>query len=565
MLKPFSNHPVLYSLYGLCLLAFIPGSAAYAAPTVIIKALNKSSCYSAGEKIEISGKGFGKPGKTKTLVLQQGSRHYPVDTITRWTANMISAQLPKKLSHEKGGAFIVGILERSRWISNRDQTLTLCRSTDKSPFKRKDPVLTTTLPATKPDPRQPIAQGNEPADTSPDISEPQSPFVQANTPARRGSFSNPGAPAFKPNVIAPSTTQNTATADPKEVIVTTSSLQQAEALAQFVQQYQIRIKRRNHYRNLQIVVTVLNIPQEYSSEDVVKQLRESFPDFSIDLNHRYRLLNGNNTATSDSKHWAYDRLGWNDQLRDCQGIKRLGIIDTAIAPTDLIAQQNITQKSLLTPGVKPAKMDHATAIASLLLGAPQRDIPGLLPRAQIYAAAIFRQRENNPMDTNAELIIKALDWLIENQVKVINMSLGGPHNLTIELAIQRAQQLGLIIIAAAGIDAQGSALYPAAQTGVIAVTAIDASNNLLSEQIQGAYIDFSAPGVDLWLLNEQGKARYLSGSSFAAPIVAAAYALLNKDIKTNDPLKQTALDLGEPGRDSIFGWGLLQVHTRCKQ
>jgi len=153
--------------------------------------------------------------------------------------------------------------------------------------------------------------------------------------------------------------------------------------------------------------------------------------------------------------------------------------------------------------------------------------------------------------------------MAEKQVTVINLSFGGPRNLAVEIAIARILEKGIVVVSAAGIDEQDESLYPAAQEGVIAVRAIDAGGKPFSKKIQGDYIDFSAPGVDLWLLNEKGDGRYLSGSSFAAPIVSASYALLNNNVSTNDSLKNTVRDLGESGKDKHFGWGLILVPTIC--
>lgn len=77
------------------------------------------------------------------------------------------------------------------------------------------------------------------------------------------------------------------------------------------------------------------------------------------------------------------------------------------------------------------------------------------------------------------------------------------------------------------------------------------------------YIDFSAPGFDLWLLNEKGDGRYLSGSSFAAPIISASYILMNKKTGTSDLLNNTVRDLGEPGEDKRFAQGLALAHKLC--
>jgi len=100
--------------------------------------------------------------------------------------------------------------------------------------------------------------------------------------------------------------------------------------------------------------------------------------------------------------------------------------------------------------------------------------------------------------------------------------------------------------------------YPAAQAGVVAVTDVDRNNVVASDASQGDYIDLAAPGVDLWVAAPGGGGRYTSGSSMAAPLVAAALARLDGSSTQGELLFRMAKDLGQPGKDPIYGWGMLQ-------
>ena len=146
------------------------------------------------------------------------------------------------------------------------------------------------------------------------------------------------------------------------------------------------------------------------------------------------------------------------------------------------------------------------------------------------------------------------------------MSIGGPNNLLVSLAIQRTIEAGIAVVAAAGNGGPlGQPVYPAAQDSVIAVTAIDSKFRLYKKATQGDYIDFTAPGVDVWAGSEKGKAKYYSGTSFAVPFVTASVAKLNVSAPNQayKKLKSTALDLGEKGKDQYFGWGLVQSVKPC--
>ncbi|PCK05859.1 MAG: hypothetical protein COA42_17795, partial [Alteromonadaceae bacterium] len=101
-------------------------------------------------------------------------------------------------------------------------------------------------------------------------------------------------------------------------------------------------------------------------------------------------------------------------------------------------------------------------------------------------------------------------------------------------------------------------VYPAAQQGVTAVTAVDAALRLYDQANHGDYIEFAAPGVDVWAADAQEAGQYHTGTSFAAPFVAAALALVGRD-----KLIQSAIDLGATGKDSEFGYGLVALPQVC--
>lgn len=128
----------------------------------------------------------------------------------------------------------------------------------------------------------------------------------------------------------------------------------------------------------------------------------------------------------------------------------------------LTGQQQQNQQQ--APSVETEKNDHGTAIGSLLLGSKEKDIIGLIAKAIIYSAAIFRK---NNSGTTAEFILSALDWLADENIKIINMSLGGPRNLPVEFALKRLTARGFTIVSAAGVDNNKKPLYPAVQDDVI--------------------------------------------------------------------------------------------------
>ena len=213
---------------------------------------------------------------------------------------------------------------------------------------------------------------------------------------------------------------------------------------------------------------------------------------------------------------------------------------------------------------------HGTAVAALLVGRSDGRTPGLLPNAQLIAVDAFRDAGRAGDLAEAYDLIRALDLLAKRDVSVINLSLAGPGNLLLERTVTLLTDRGVTLVAAVGNDGpRAEPLYPAAYAPVVAVTAIDRSKRPYRRAVRGDHVDLAAPGVSVWTAASVKGARAKSGTSFAAPFVAAAAAILkaaNPQMPSSEiaeMLARSAEDLGEPGKDPIFGWGLLNAGGLC--
>ncbi len=262
---------------------------------------------------------------------------------------------------------------------------------------------------------------------------------------------------------------------------------------------------------------------------------------------------------------------WPDEERACETSVDVGLIDTAVdTGHEALADRQVTARSFIAGGVPPAPPDHGTAVAAIIVGAPDSSSSGLLPAARLFAAAIFSLRDDNRIIGTTDAIARSIDWLGQQGVRVVNLSLSGPGNQVMRLTVERAHESGMVLVAAAGNEGPNAApVFPAGYAPVVAVTAVDAALHPYSEANQGDYIDLAAPGVDVWSARGGQGGRYNSGTSFAAPFVSAAAALSLAQAPDASPqairqsLRQSARDLGTPGRDSTFGWGLLQPAGGC--
>jgi subtilisin family serine protease len=160
-----------------------------------------------------------------------------------------------------------------------------------------------------------------------------------------------------------------------------------------------------------------------------------------------------------------------------------------------------------------------------------------------------------------ESIARSIDWLLGQEVEVINMSLAGPENAVLRRIMEAAAAKGAVLVAASGNDATAAVAYPASDPAVIAVTALDAAKRPYRDASIGDEVEFAAPGVDVLVAEGEGTA-YRTGTSYASAVLAALVAheigagrvTSAEDVRAL--LSSGSEDLGESGRDAQFGWGL---------
>jgi minor extracellular protease Epr len=126
---------------------------------------------------------------------------------------------------------------------------------------------------------------------------------------------------------------------------------------------------------------------------------------------------------------------------------------------------------------------------------------GRLRGATLYSANVFGGEAALGLAAGADALVRALDWMAAEEVRFVNLSLAGPYNKLLDLAVERAAARGLILVAAVGNDGpEAEPMYPAGFSGVIAVTAVDANAAGSTATRCAARMSTSAaPGVDVLL------------------------------------------------------------------
>ncbi len=360
--------------------------------------------------------------------------------------------------------------------------------------------------------------------------------------------------------------------EPGEVCVINTDEADAKQLDAFTQAQGYTSKKRRMLNELGFIMSIVKVPTGKTVQQGIADLRKEFPEYIIDANHHYNLQES--TEHIDPYRYGQQLVKWNQGTFSCRTQKlRIGMIDTSVnLDQTLLQQQTIHRESFLSASAPKAPNNHGTAVATLLIGQTASKNHGLLPEASLFVAEAFRQNDLGHVEATTWSIVRSLDWLVAQNPHIINLSLGGPENSLLTYAISQTLDRNIPIVAAAGnTGPSGHSMYPAAQEGVIAVTALDVTLKPYRHASQGSYIAFSAPGVDIWIPHGDGQGIFKSGTSFATPFVTAAAAAIKQSNlqwttdQISRKLADSAVDLGTPGKDQTFGWGLIQIPQTCQQ
>jgi subtilisin family serine protease len=265
---------------------------------------------------------------------------------------------------------------------------------------------------------------------------------------------------------------------------------------------------------------------------------------------------------------------------------RVAVLDTGIDAShpDLAANYTLGYDFYRKDAVPNDENGHGTHVAGIIAALDDgpnyggsnagTSVVGVGPQIDLLIAKFLGPSGSG--STSNE--ISAIQWAVNNGTRVISMSYGSYYrSRTEEEALQNAYSRGVYLVAAAGNDGAPWKLYPAAYKSVVSVAATNSSNLRASFSNYNNDVELAAPGVAIlstmptyvaWLNTQYGLAttyEYLSGTSMACPHVSGTAGLViwkypgwSAD-QVRNRLNSTATDLGPAGRDSYYGYGLVNA------
>lgn len=198
-------------------------------------------------------------------------------------------------------------------------------------------------------------------------------------------------------------------------------------------------------------------------------------------------------------------------------------------------------------GFTESGMSHGTMVAGIIaaVGNNRIGVAGISWQAQIMPLRALNARGEGRVSD----VVRAIDYAINNGADIINLSfVGFDYSESLKAAISRASLAGVIVVAAAGNEANNGEAYNLNETpvypacygknnglvlGVVATDALDQKTNFSSYGF--SCVDIAAPGVSFFNTITQGSNLenpnllydgYWSGTSMATPVVSATLALV---------------------------------------
>lgn len=283
---------------------------------------------------------------------------------------------------------------------------------------------------------------------------------------------------------------------------------------------------------------------------------------SVDYNYvRTRDLRPNDPRFGGQ--WGLAKTGFPSAWDRSKGLYlKVGVIDSGVDTSHPDLAGKVADQRDFAQGDVRAQdtVGHGTAVSGVVAAGTNNasGVAGACFRCRLLVAKDGGQR---PVDSWS---IKGIYWAAANGAKAINISSGGyARSEAYEAAVDYAVSRGAVVVASAGNDATDQPRYPAAYDNALSVVATNRGDARASFSNYGPTVDLAAPGVDVLSTRLGGGYSYASGTSFAAPHVAALAGLVRHQGLTAQQaraaIEDSAADLGAPGRDSVYGNGRIRA------
>jgi len=267
-----------------------------------------------------------------------------------------------------------------------------------------------------------------------------------------------------------------------------------------------------------------------------------------------------------SQEWGFTQVGAPGAWALARTARRVivAVVDSGVDPNQPDLQGALVPGADFVDGTGSTadQFGHGTMVAGVIAA---RGDNGQGVAGACWSCLIMPVKVLNADGSGTSLdVAMGIRWAAEHGANVINLSfvLSAPDG-TVEAAITYAEELGVLVVAAAGNSSSAQETYPASYPGVVSVAATDPSGQPYPWSTRGSWVTLAAPGCTITTALGGGVAPFC-GTSAAAPLVAGLAALAYSTAWWRTPdivsaLEQTATPLpGVVGSGRIDALRLLQ-------
>jgi subtilisin family serine protease len=318
----------------------------------------------------------------------------------------------------------------------------------------------------------------------------------------------------------------------------------------------------------------LQTPRGMSAERYAARLRTRAEVLAAQPNERFRLQQiGGFCALAPTQPDTSVAVATNANAVSVPTTAPIAVLDTGVdANVPELAGKIVSPFNALDGSANVTDTDgHGTEVGAMAAGSPGLFL-GLSPTSRIMPIKIFGVGG----DTSAQILIKAIQQAVAAKAGVINISGANPlsavdpaDSSVVQMAIESAYASGVLTVAAAGNEGKWQPDVPESYPHVLSVGSVDGSLTRSTFTNSGPWLDLMSVGQGLTLPEPASVCGsgygVANGTSFAAPAVAAAVAILRQLHPAWTPeqitavLRATAKDISPPGFDDDSGYGLLNV------
>jgi len=203
----------------------------------------------------------------------------------------------------------------------------------------------------------------------------------------------------------------------------------------------------------------------------------------------------------------------------------IAVVDTGVNPVADLAGRVLPGIDLVNHDADPADDNgHGTNVATVAAarGNDGQGVAGLCWQCSILPVKVLAGNGSGFLSTVADGVV----WAVDHGADVVNLSLGGPTNISaLTMALDYAAGHNVIVVGAAGNSGTTNPTYPGAVPTAIAVAGSDPSNGLYPWSQRGAdWVDVAAPGCNR--ATGSGVPADFCGTSSATPFAAGLVGLM---------------------------------------